>query len=63
MSLSLYFNIRAAISIPEYRGSHTHYGTSYMADIIGIIAFAILYFKANKIADKYHEEVQQKIVD
>ncbi len=31
--------------------------------IIGIIAFAIMYFKANRDVDKYRKEVQQKIVD
>ena len=30
--------------------------------IVCIVAFAIVYFKANQIADKYREEVQQKIV-
>ncbi len=31
--------------------------------IIGIIAFAIMYFKANRDVDKYRKEIQQKIVD
>ncbi len=31
--------------------------------IIGIIILGVVYFKANQIADKYREEVQQKIVD
>ena len=31
--------------------------------IIGIIAFAIMYFKANRMVDKHRQDVQQKIIN
>lgn len=31
--------------------------------VAGAVFFAVVYIKANRIADKYREEVQQKIVN